>query len=56
MPELPEVEALAADLGERLIGRTVRRVDVTEIAALKTFDPSVDALRGTTFTGAGRRR
>ena len=55
MPELPEVEALAADLGERLIGRTVRRVDVTEIAALKTFDPSVDALRGTTFTGAGRR-
>ncbi|GEK80856.1 Fpg/Nei family DNA glycosylase [Agrococcus baldri] len=55
MPELPEVEALAADLGERLTGRTIRRVDVTEIAALKTFDPPIDALRGTAFTGAGRR-
>ncbi|WP_092917818.1 Fpg/Nei family DNA glycosylase [Agrococcus baldri] len=55
MPELPEVEALAADLGERLMGRAIRRVDVTEIAALKTYDPSVDALHGTTFTGTGRR-
>ncbi|WP_206447992.1 Fpg/Nei family DNA glycosylase [Agrococcus sp. KRD186] len=55
MPELPEVEALAADLGERLRGRAIRRVDVTEIAALKTYDPSVDALRGTTVTGTGRR-
>ncbi|MCH1881581.1 DNA-formamidopyrimidine glycosylase family protein [Agrococcus sp. ARC_14] len=55
MPELPEVEALAADLGERLIGRTIRRVDVTEIAALKTFDPSVDALHGAVFTEIGRR-
>ncbi|UOW01726.1 DNA-formamidopyrimidine glycosylase family protein [Agrococcus sp. SCSIO52902] len=55
MPELPEVEALAADLGERLIGRTIRRVDVPSIAALKTFDPPVDALHGTTFTAVGRR-
>ncbi len=55
MPELPEVEALAADLGERLTGRTIRRVDVTEIAALKTFDPPLDALHGRTFTGASRR-
>ncbi|MFJ6113929.1 Fpg/Nei family DNA glycosylase [Agrococcus sediminis] len=55
MPELPEVEALAADLGERLIGRTIRRVDVPSIAALKTFDPPVDALHSTTFTAVGRR-
>jgi formamidopyrimidine-DNA glycosylase len=55
MPELPEVEALAADLGERLVGRAIRRVDVTEIAALKTYDPSVDALQGATFTATGRR-
>lgn len=55
MPELPEVEALAADLGERLIGRTIRRVDVPSIAALKTFDPPVDALHGTAFTAVGRR-
>ncbi|SDS10308.1 Fpg/Nei family DNA glycosylase [Agrococcus carbonis] len=55
MPELPEVEALAADLRGRLVGRVIRRVDVTEIAALKTFDPSVDALRGAAFTSADRR-
>ena len=55
MPELPEVEALAADLRARLVGRTIRRVDVTEIAALKTFDPSVDALRGTRCIEVGRR-
>ncbi|WP_306233496.1 Fpg/Nei family DNA glycosylase [Agrococcus beijingensis] len=55
MPELPEVEALAADLGARLAGRAIRRVDVPSIAALKTYDPSVDALAGTVFTGASRR-
>ncbi|WP_072314764.1 Fpg/Nei family DNA glycosylase [Agrococcus sp. Marseille-P2731] len=55
MPELPEVEALATDLRARLVGRTMRRVDVPSISALKTFDPSVDALRGTTVTAAGRR-
>ncbi|QUW17971.1 Fpg/Nei family DNA glycosylase [Agrococcus sp. Marseille-Q4369] len=55
MPELPEVEALATDLAERLVGRVIRRVDVTEIAALKTYDPSVDALRGATVTDVHRR-
>ena len=54
VPELPEVEALAADLRGRLVGRVIRRVDVTEIAALKTFDPSVGALRGHAFASAGR--
>jgi formamidopyrimidine-DNA glycosylase len=55
MPELPEVEALAADLGERLTGRTIRRVQITEVAALKTFDPPIDALEGAVITGTGRR-
>jgi formamidopyrimidine-DNA glycosylase len=48
MPELPEVHALAADLGARLGGRVVQRLDVLSIAALKTFDPPADALAGET--------
>lgn len=55
MPELPEVEALAADLRERLIGRTIRRVQIAEVAALKTFEPPIDALEGGSITGVGRR-
>ncbi|MGC5076463.1 DNA-formamidopyrimidine glycosylase family protein [Agrococcus sp. DT81.2] len=55
MPELPEVEALATDLGERLVGRTIRRVQIAEVAALKTFDPPIDALERGVITGVGRR-
>ncbi|GAA0994832.1 Fpg/Nei family DNA glycosylase [Subtercola frigoramans] len=46
MPELPEVTALVSDLGSRLIGRVVDRVDIVSFAALKTFDPPVSALAG----------
>ena len=54
MPELPEVEALAAYLRERAVGRRVERVDVAAISALKTFDPPPTAPHGRTVTGAGR--
>jgi formamidopyrimidine-DNA glycosylase len=54
MPELPEVEALAAYLRERAMGHTVDRVDVAAISALKTYDPPVSALSGREITGAGR--
>ncbi|HEX5495394.1 MAG TPA: DNA-formamidopyrimidine glycosylase family protein [Mycobacteriales bacterium] len=54
MPELPEVSALAAFLGEHAVGRVVRRVDVAAPAALKTYDPPIGALAGLTVTGAGR--
>ncbi|HSV66276.1 MAG TPA: DNA-formamidopyrimidine glycosylase family protein [Mycobacteriales bacterium] len=54
MPELPEVEALAAFLRERAVGRAVARVDVVAVSALKTFDPPVTALAGLTVTGAAR--
>ncbi|MEU7822693.1 DNA-formamidopyrimidine glycosylase family protein [Catellatospora sp. NPDC049133] len=54
MPELPEVEALAAYLRERAVGRRVERVDVSAISALKTFDPPLSATHGLTITGAGR--
>ena len=54
MPELPEVHALVADLGSRLIGRTVERFDPVSFAALKTFDPSPDALSGQKVVSVAR--
>ncbi len=54
MPELPEVEALAEFLRERAVGRTVRRVDVAAINAVKTFDPPLTALSGAIVLSAGR--
>ncbi|RFS86867.1 Fpg/Nei family DNA glycosylase [Actinomadura spongiicola] len=54
MPELPEVEALAGFLRERVVGHVVARVDVLAISALKTYDPPVTSLGGLTVTGATR--
>jgi formamidopyrimidine-DNA glycosylase len=54
VPELPEVEALAAYLRERAVGRVVTRVDTPSIAALKTFDPPPTSLAGLTVTGVAR--
>ncbi len=55
MPELPEVEALARFLDERLAGHAIARARVAHIAALKTFDPAIDALEGRTIRHVGRR-
>ncbi|TPW70731.1 Fpg/Nei family DNA glycosylase [Schumannella sp. 10F1B-5-1] len=46
MPELPEVHALATDLGRRLGGRVVDRLSILAFPALKTFDPPVEAVHG----------
>ena len=46
MPEMPEVHALASDLGVRLEGRTITRLDVSAFSALKTFDPPVGDVAG----------
>ena len=54
MPELPEVEALAAYLRERAVGHRVQRLEVSSFSALKTYDPPASALAGATITGAGR--
>jgi formamidopyrimidine-DNA glycosylase len=54
VPELPEVEALAAFLRERLIGRAVDRVDVGNISVLKTYDPPPTSLSGLTVTAVDR--
>ncbi|GID97297.1 Fpg/Nei family DNA glycosylase [Amorphoplanes digitatis] len=54
MPELPEVEALAAYLRERAVGHTVERFEVSSFSALKTYDPPPSAVAGLAVTGAGR--
>jgi len=54
MPELPEIEALAAFLREHAVGRTVVRSDVAAFSVIKTFDPPLTALNGLSVTGAGR--
>lgn len=54
MPELPEVEALAAFLRERAVGRAVVRADMAALSAVKTFDPPLSALAGLTVTDVGR--
>jgi formamidopyrimidine-DNA glycosylase len=54
MPELPEVEALAAFLRERAVGRAVVRADVAAFSAVKTFDPPLTALQGAVVDGASR--
>jgi formamidopyrimidine-DNA glycosylase len=54
MPELPEVEALAAFLRERAVGHAIARADVTAISVLKTYDPPLSALAGLLVSGVAR--
>jgi formamidopyrimidine-DNA glycosylase len=54
VPELPEVEALAAFLRENAVGRVLTRADLAAVQAIKTFDPPLSALGGLEITGAGR--
>jgi formamidopyrimidine-DNA glycosylase len=55
VPELPEVQALAEFLDEKMADRRVERCELGAIAALKTFDPPLDALIGRRVTSCGRR-
>jgi len=54
VPELPEVEALAADLADRAVGHRVTRVDLVAINALKTYDPPLSAAHGREVVDTGR--
>lgn len=54
MPELPEVEALAAFLRENALGHVLARADLASVQAIKTFDPPLSALGGLEIAGAGR--
>jgi len=55
MPELPEVEALAAYLDEKLTGRAVVSASSVAVQALKTYDPPLWAMAGHVFEGVRRR-
>ncbi|MFD8548867.1 Fpg/Nei family DNA glycosylase [Streptomyces sp. NPDC059649] len=54
MPELPEVEALRGFLAGRLVGSVVGRVQLVSVAALKTYEPGLDAVEGRTVAGVER--
>ncbi len=55
MPELPEVESLARYVTEVAAGQRVARAELASFAALKTFDPPLDALKGEVLQDTGRR-
>ena len=54
MPELPEVEALAAFLRERAVGHAVAHAYVAAISVLKTYDPPPSSLTGRVITDVTR--
>ncbi|MFG2180979.1 Fpg/Nei family DNA glycosylase [Streptomyces abikoensis] len=54
MPELPEVEALAGFLTDRLVGRTIERILPAAVSVLKTYDPPPSALEGREVTAVRR--
>jgi DNA-formamidopyrimidine glycosylase len=55
VPELPEVEALAAFLRERASGHVIARAEAASFAVLKTFDPPLSQLAGLLIGDVGRR-
>ena len=48
------MEGLVLDLGSRLEGRAIARVDIAAFSALKTFDPPLSALAGAFVEGVSR--
>ncbi|GAA3768733.1 Fpg/Nei family DNA glycosylase [Microbacterium kribbense] len=54
MPEMPEVQGLVDFLDGRVTGTAITRATVAAIAALKTYDPPIDALHGASITGVTR--
>lgn len=54
MPESPEVQALADELGSRLAGRAIRDVDVIEFRVTKTRARPLTSITGERVVGATR--
>ena len=55
MPEIPEVQALAERVGERLVGARFVRATALSFSALKTVSPGPQDLEDRTLTNTGRR-
>jgi formamidopyrimidine-DNA glycosylase len=55
VPELPEVEATARLLGAAITGATIESTLAPGVNVLKTFDPPLHALDGSTIAGLRRR-
>src|SRR5689334_21327921 len=55
MPELPEVQALAERVAERLVGASFVRAQPMAFSALKTVSPSPEVLAGSRLDAVGRR-
>jgi formamidopyrimidine-DNA glycosylase len=54
MPEMPEVQGLVDFLAGRTTGLLFTRASVANIAALKTYDPPVEALKDAEIAGVSR--
>ena len=48
MPELPEIESYIHSLNERITGATLDTVRIGSFSLLRTFDPPIDAVFGST--------
>jgi formamidopyrimidine-DNA glycosylase len=55
MPELPQMQALAERLGERVGGAVLAGYEPIGFSGLKTFDPPPESLIGRTLVRTGRR-
>jgi len=55
VPELPEVQALAERLHDRLAGATFVGADVLSFSSLKTFSPTPEEIAGRVLASVGRR-
>src|SRR5712691_1208337 len=54
MPDLPEVESLAAFLREHATGHAIARAAAASFSVLKTFDPPPNSINGQIITKVGR--
>ncbi len=55
MPELPDLEIIAAVLAPRVLGRTIRGAEALHPAFLQSTDPPLARAEGRELTGTGRR-
>jgi formamidopyrimidine-DNA glycosylase len=55
MPELPEVQALAERLHDRLSGATFIGAETLSFSSLKTFSPQPEDIQGRVLASVGRR-